>query len=169
MSDTLRNKKIHLTTMTAFHSKQEKLPEDGTTVEVIESDEPLNMVKVSASVWYGRKCPFDNLNSYPQKKKLTFFLYEQIKSTLKQQKVKKAVVKRGSIKEERKKAFQTGKKIFSDHELFFSFVSNARLETPLKIVEKTILNDNKTMITSRDQFEDRYSPMFSCIAKGDED
>jgi len=86
-----------------------------------------------------------------------------------QQDVKSARVQKADIIEERKKAFQTGKTIFSGNEEFFSLTSNARLETPLDKVEKEILNDDKTMITSKDQFEDRFSPVFSCIANGDED
>jgi len=69
MSPTLKNKKIKLTRMTAFNSKHEELPEHGTTIEVIESDKPLNMVKESACVWFGRGCAFDNLTSYPDQNK----------------------------------------------------------------------------------------------------
>jgi len=62
------------------------------------------------------------------------------------------------------------KKMFQDKKakIYFSFLSNKYLPTKEESL-KEILEDNITMIVCKNHFEDRFSPMFSCIANGDED
>ena len=152
MSDALRNRKIRLTRMEKFHSKSDQLV--GTRMDVQERDEPVNLATDSACMWIGRNCTTcDNVTSYPnQSNGKTFVRLEKWKSTMVFQEATSAAMSPGEIQKEIRNAkpaidlFSKEKK--NNFEVFFTFITNTRLPTPLTKLQETILKDDHTMIVS---------------------
>ncbi|KAL6055837.1 hypothetical protein QOT17_016528 [Balamuthia mandrillaris] len=174
MSDKLKHRPIILSHMTAYNSKEEQLPKVGpsTTISVVERYDPVDLHKESVSMWIGRNCPTsDNIYTFPgQENGKTFVCLNELKSTSIWQKAKSAGVTPGEIHAE-KKATERAQDFFPTQkfELFFYFLSNTRLPIPINTLNQGILADDHTIITTKEQFYNRFSPMFASIALGDDD
>ncbi|KAL6077812.1 hypothetical protein QOT17_001848 [Balamuthia mandrillaris] len=149
MSDTLKHRPIVLSYMTAYNSKEEQLPKVGAAVPVVERRNPVDLYKESVSLWIGRNWPAsDNIYTFPgQENGKTFVCLNELKSTIVWQKAKSAGVMPGEIYIE-KRATEQAQDFFPTQkfELFFYFLSNTRLPTPINTLNQGILADNHTII-----------------------
>jgi len=172
MSSSLAQTRLKLQKMVHYNSIEEQLPRSTTIIPVIGNEVPVNIAIQSTSIHIGRKCTScDNITSYPnQENGKIYFRLEEWKSSLFWQDVESAGVSPGKIISERKKAIE-GIQLMTENlnlnqKTFFSLMSNAPLKTPRETINTTILHTDDTMIVSRDQFENYFSPTFSCLAVG---
>ena len=115
-------------------------------------EEMVNLARDSACVWIGRNCTTcNNVTSYPnQSHGKTFVRLEEWKSTMVYQEATSATMSPGEIRTEIQQA-KPAIDLFSREnkfEIFFTFMTNTRLPTPLSKLQQSILKDGHTMIVS---------------------
>jgi len=168
MSKVLHEKKIMISPMLSLTSKRETFPMYKGPLEVMEQlTSPVSFSNQSISVWIGRSCPgCDNVTSYPiQENGNPFIHFTQWKSSIVYQDATSA----GDIEKDKNMVTKCANENGFPKPYFISFMTNTKLITNIEKLQEKFLADDMTMIVSKDQFAEHFSPIFSCIAHGDKE
>jgi hypothetical protein len=167
MSEQLASTPIRLSTMMNLHSKSERLPIGDTKIDIIGSETPVDLATDCASILFPQNCTAcDSLTSYPnQSGNRVFIRLEQWKSTL----IWKTSVLPSEILSERDAAMRGAMVPGDKFKIFFFFMTNSRLATPRQSrprLQQDILSNNDTLVVTKEEFGEYFSPIFAPIAVG---